>query len=225
MTGSFLIYESLAANNNGPEFNFWIQLLVMVLLAASWSIYSLVKKKTHKFRELQNSYLKNPAASENTKQWHKKLQDKFFYGLKNVTSPYTSDKPVSKPNSLAISRKDALITREIQTSTDDKKPLIQAVSQRKRDLQSGMELLEVDFLLSIVENTENSSEKQTTMRDLSFAELIRRGRLSVIDSRALQAYALNKDKLYAKELQAEAMKELTERTKHKDSAGGSHAKL
>jgi hypothetical protein len=90
----------------------------------------------------------------------------------------------------------------------------QAVPERTlRDLQSGMELLGLDFLLSIVENTNgDDDEKDVTMRKLNFKELLRRGKLNQADSNALKVYAINKGNLYDKDIQCEAIKTLAERT-------------
>jgi hypothetical protein len=82
-----------------------------------------------------------------------------------------------------------------------------------RDLQSGMELLGLDFLLKVVENTnDGKNEKDVTMRKLNFKELARRGALNRTDSSALKEYAVNKGNLYGKDIQCEAMKSLAERT-------------
>jgi hypothetical protein len=90
---------------------------------------------------------------------------------------------------------------------------------RDKDLASGMEILELDFLLSIVENTESDDGNDVTMRKLNFNELLRREQLDTIDSTALKVYAKNEDKLYGKVIQCEAMKELTKRTSHKSKRG------
>jgi hypothetical protein len=85
--------------------------------------------------------------------------------------------------------------------------------KRGKDLQSGMELLGLDFLLKVVENTnDGSDEKDVTMRKLNFKELQRRGKLNQADSNALKVYAVNKSNLYGKDIQCEAMKSLAERT-------------
>lgn len=86
---------------------------------------------------------------------------------------------------------------------------------RDKDLASGMEILELDFLLSVVENTESDDSNDVTMRKLNFNELLRREQLDTIDSTALKVYAKNEDKLYGKVIQCEAMKELTKRTVQK----------
>jgi len=89
-----------------------------------------------------------------------------------------------------------------------------------KDLHSGMELLELDFLLSIVENTKGNDDNDVTMRKLNFNELLRRDQLNEADSNALRVYAINEGKLYGKDIQCEAMKELTTRTAHKSKRSG-----
>jgi hypothetical protein len=85
--------------------------------------------------------------------------------------------------------------------------------KREKDLHSGMELLGLNFLLSIVENTNGGDdEKDVAIRKLNFKELLRRGKLNQADSKALRKYAINKGNLYGKDIQCEAMKSLAERT-------------
>jgi hypothetical protein len=83
---------------------------------------------------------------------------------------------------------------------------------REKDLAGGMEILDLDFLLSIVENTEGNDKNDVAMRRLTFDELLRREQLDTIDSNALRVYAMNEGELYGKVIQCEAMKVLTERT-------------
>jgi len=84
--------------------------------------------------------------------------------------------------------------------------------KRGRDLHGGMELLDLDFLLDIVENTESTDEYDMTMRKLSFHELARTGRLSEVDSHALKYVCMDEDGLFDKRMQCEAMQELAART-------------
>ncbi len=50
------------------------------------------------------------------------------------------------------------------------------LKKKEKDLDSGMELLGSDFLLNIVENTnDGNDEKDVAMRKLNFKELLRRG--------------------------------------------------
>ncbi len=86
------------------------------------------------------------------------------------------------------------------------------LTEKNRDLQGGMELLEVDFLLSIVENTKGNAQNDVTMRKLNFNEVLRREKLSKVNSKVLTVYAINRGNLYGKDIQCKAMEELTERT-------------
>jgi len=81
-----------------------------------------------------------------------------------------------------------------------------------RDLQSGLELLDLDFLLGVVENIEANNEQDIVMRKLSFNELVRTNRIHEIDSNALRVYAMDAEAHFGKEIQVEAFKELAERT-------------
>ena len=56
---------------------------------------------------------------------------------------------------------------DVQGSKDDS-------AQRQANLHTGMELLEMDFLLGVVENTDGSDENDVQMRRLVFNELLRR---------------------------------------------------
>jgi len=86
---------------------------------------------------------------------------------------------------------------------------------KERDLAGGMEMLELDFLLGVVEDTRNDDKNDVTMRKLGFNELLRRAKQNQIDSTALTVYAVNQGNLYGRDIQCEAMKELTKRTTHK----------
>lgn len=92
--------------------------------------------------------------------------------------------------------------------------------EKNKDLRSGMEMLEPDFLLSIVENTNGNDPNDVTMRKLNFYELLRRQQLNTIDSNALKVYAVNERNLYDKTIQCEALKVLAERTAGKGKNSG-----
>ncbi len=86
------------------------------------------------------------------------------------------------------------------------------LTEKNRDLQGGMDLLEIDFLLSIVENTKGNAQNDVTMRKLNFNEMLRREKQDQIDSNALAVYTVNAGNLYGKDIQCEATKELANRT-------------
>jgi len=84
-----------------------------------------------------------------------------------------------------------------------------------KDLSGGMEILEPEFLLSVVENTKDDDSNDITMRRLTFYELLRRNQINTIDSNSLKVYAVNEHRFYDKTIQCEAIKVLAERTKQK----------
>jgi hypothetical protein len=84
-----------------------------------------------------------------------------------------------------------------------------------RNLAGGMDLLEMDFLLGVIENTDGEDKNDVAMRRLSFNEVLRRNQQSDIDSSSLSVYAVDEKDLYGKDIQCAAMKELTRRTEQK----------
>jgi hypothetical protein len=84
-----------------------------------------------------------------------------------------------------------------------------------RNLAGGMDLLEMDFLLGVIENTDGDDKNDVAMRRLSFNEVLRRNQQSDIDSSSLSVYAVDEKDLYGKDIQCAAMKELTRRTEQK----------
>ncbi len=100
------------------------------------------------------------------------------------------------------------------------KPKGESDREGGRDLAGGMEMLELDFLLSVVENTKGDDKNDVMMRKLNFNELLRREQLNEIDSNALKVYVVDEGNLYGKDIQCQAMKELTVRTARKGKHGG-----
>jgi hypothetical protein len=84
-----------------------------------------------------------------------------------------------------------------------------------RNLAGGMEVLELEFLLGVIENTEGDDKNDIAMRKLTFNEVLRREQQSEIDSSALSVYAVDDKDFYGKDIQCAAMKELTRRTTSK----------
>ena len=81
-----------------------------------------------------------------------------------------------------------------------------------RNLAGGMEMLEMDFLLGVIENTDGEEKNDVAMRKLTFNEVLRREQQSEIDSSSLAVYAVDEKDLYGKDIQCAAIKELTRRT-------------
>lgn len=86
-----------------------------------------------------------------------------------------------------------------------------------RNLGGGMEMLDLDFLLGVIESTDGEDKNDVAMRKLSFNEALRRNQQNEIDSSALTVYAVDEKGLYGKDIQCAAMKELTKRTEQKGS--------
>jgi hypothetical protein len=115
-----------------------------------------------------------------------------------------SDKVVElRPGETGFENSEAESTQTAQTT------------QRTEDLESGMELLELDFLLGVIENAEGADKNDVMMRKMCFSEVIRRNQQNEIDSYALKVYALNDSNIYGKDIQCESMKEMALRTTHK----------
>ena len=90
-------------------------------------------------------------------------------------------------------------------------------TQAQRNLAGGMDLLELDFLLGIVENTNGEDKNDVSMRKLSFNEVLRRSQQNEVDSNSLVLYAVDEKGRYGKDIQCAAIKELAHRTEHKGS--------
>jgi hypothetical protein len=164
----------LAARNSEGDDTIWVNMLVIVILAVAFGIFSLAKAKANKSKV------------EDLPRPKREHTGKTFNSRKEWLSPLSGP---ARAKSEDLHKK------------------------REKDLQSGMELLEMDFLLNIVENTnDGSDEKDVVIRKLNFKELLRRGKLNQTDSKALRVYAINKGNLYGKDIQCEAMKSLAERT-------------
>lgn len=81
-----------------------------------------------------------------------------------------------------------------------------------RDMAGGMEILELDFLLSVIENTDATTDNDIMMRKLAFNELIRTNRVNEVESQSLKVYAIDEHGWFTKDIQCESFKELTTRT-------------
>ena len=224
-----LIQTILAAGNSEGEDTVWTQILVLVMLAASWGIYSLIKTRAKKLKDQQQDYPEDTGSPDAQRRWRWQIQPSpgDIARRKAVTrKPVTkiqeirlhNSKPVgeAKLPSLAPARKAHVDEPKEFISKPLKELKDKPAKEKGKDLHSGMELLELDFLLSVVENTKGGDENDVTMRKLNFNELLRRDQLNEADSSALAVYAINQGNLYGKDIQCETMKELTERTAHKN---------
>lgn len=199
-----LVQIILAASDADGEETFWIQMLVLVVLGAGVGIVSLIKTRANRFKTQKQCWPEGAGRPHSRRgrqiEAVKELKDKCLGIFLKTAQPKTiTERPMFDFEAADIAGQGK------QKNEIDK--------AGKKDLASGMEILELDFLLSIVENTKGNNKKDVMMRKLVFNELIRREQLDAVDSDALNVYTLNKGKLYNKDVQCGAMKELAERTK------------
>ena len=176
------------------EGTFWIQLLMLVMLAAGAGIYILFKsrvkragRETHD--EVIETIIETPVVS-----------------LVEPPKSLSKSAPLPPPAPAEHRRIEWSVTSEI------KPPVVSEVEPRQKDLTGGMELLARNFLVSVVERTGSPDQRDVTMRCLCFTELTRRGQLASLASTALKIYTLDEDGFYGKVIRFEAMAELAGRT-------------
>ncbi|MHC4395082.1 MAG: hypothetical protein ACYS1A_05450 [Planctomycetota bacterium] len=201
---SFLIYKILVASNNYGEDTFWIQILVFLLVAASLGVYSLVKRKPGQARQSGRGIATKIGSGHIESSRRFQLSHKHITPLKSVVQKYTT-----KVKDIRFR-----IRKPLKGSTLDL-DTAETAGQRNADLTGGMELLELDFLLRVAENTEGKNKNDVMMRKLTFNELVRRIKLDQVNSSVLKVYAINQEKLHGKDIQCEAIKELSKRTTYK----------
>jgi len=182
----------LAASGNEAEESVWVQILVLVILAAGVGVYGFVKKRVKQFDRWEG-YSRRALSLQSLE---KKIMNAKRAGIYSETIERIEKEPTLESGAAAIAAGNRL--------TD--------AACRGKDLASGMEMLEEDLLVRLVEQTEGSDEYDVMMRKLSFNELVRREQLWAAESRAIKVYAINQGNLYGKDIQCEAMKELAERT-------------
>ena len=198
----------LAAGNIDGEDTIWMQMLVLVVLVVLLGVGSLVKTRVSSFKDEQQNY---PEGGGTSYTWLRRLikplreLKKNRLGILTVQSKATIKEPVLFDTPDAAGRE---------------RPKGEAARERGRDLACGMEMLELDFLLSVVENAEGDDKNDVMMRKLNFNELLRREQLNKIDGNALKVYAVDEGNLYGKDIQCQAIKELAVRTVRESKHSG-----
>ena len=192
----------LAAGGNETEEIFWTQILVLVMLAAGVGVYSFIRKRARQVDQ-QEGYADYTRVAFSgggwASKWLKVLEDKGA----DIFSR-TAEQEVEMEKGPTLESGEAAIAGWGRLRDEVCKG---------RDLGSGMEVLEQDLLVRVVEETKGDDDYDVMMRKLSFKELVRREQLVAADSKALKVYAMNGGNLYGKDIQCEAMKELAGRTK------------
>jgi len=182
----------------------WIQLLVVVILAAGWGLYAAVRAQRRGFAHGDGAH-------------RMEMGNKFERLRRNVRRQVRG-----WADGVAEKAKEAIAGVELARVAHMEKqkptPSVRKVVGGRRDVSSGMELLPSGFLVGVVEDLSGEDEGDVTIRRCCFDELVRRGELSVVDSGALIEYAEDLEGRYTKQIQCEAMKELARRTMDKSSS-------
>ena len=211
---AFFIQAILAVGNSDGQENFWIQILVLLLVVVAWGLYSLLKKKPDQLRGQSQKLTTRTSTGhlQSHRQLH--LSHKRITHLRNAVQKYSA-KAKDIPLGIRKRAKESEPNLDTAERTSREKLKKEATEVRQADLTSGMELLELDFLLSVVANTAGRDKNSVTMRKLAFNELVRRAKLNHIRSGILKLYAINQGNLYDKDIQCEAISEMSRRTAQK----------
>jgi hypothetical protein len=184
----------LAANNMDEENAFWITMLMLVVLGGVVGIISLARSRAKRFEsQKQNRPEGGSRPYKHGSEQIRAVKDKYVEFFLKVAQPKTDSQ-------------ELLFDFEAAGKVEADK------QKKQRDLSSGMEVLDLDFLVKVVEKTRGKNKKNVTMRQLVFNELVRREKLDAIKSKTLNIYTINKGNVYSKNIQCEAMRELSKRT-------------
>jgi hypothetical protein len=198
----------LAAGNIDGEDTIWMQMLVLVVLVVLLGVGSLIKTRVSSFKDEQQNY---PAGARSPHTQHRWLIKPLRELKKNRLGILTAQSKATIKEPVLFDTPDA---------AGRERPKGEAARERGRDLAGGMEMLKLDFLLSVVENAEGDDKNDVMMRKLNFNELLRREQLNEIDGNALKVYAVDEGNLYGKDIQCQAIKELAVRTARKSKHSG-----
>jgi len=222
---------NLAASNS--EDAFYSQLLVAVVLAAGFGIYTLIKshkarygsKGSNVFGRLKDiaspfghsakSYAKRSAAV--VQELVVFARRRLFDRATHITQSSPEQSSVETEHiPLHVIPAESPSKRGAESSFREDIPIpveqtIQPVP-KKHDLTCGMELLDRNFLVQSVERTDSDDRRDISIRCLCFNELVRRNELSAVAGAALTVYTVDENGFYGKTIRCEAMKELASRT-------------
>ena len=179
-------FVCLAAGDS--EESFWVQLLVVVILAAGVGIYTLAKSRAKRVR--------------------RKASDEI---IETLFEPQNND----SSSALHLPRRRFELKPDSQSSVLSPPSLVirhSIPSHKRRDTAGGMELLTGDFLAGVVEHIDDVDNPGIAMRSMCWKELARRGELGAVSSKALKKYILNEGGFFDKLIRREAMAQLASRT-------------
>lgn len=209
----FLIQALPIADIGNEESNFLMQILVFLLLAVFCGVYSLVKNNRSKYKDQQRNHAEQSHTHYAKSRWRFLMPHKLIAPRKGIVQEYITKMKHTQHHTPSLPQEPKLDFDTIGQAGREK-PKNKPATEKNKDLRSGMDLLELDSLLSIVENIKGNDQNDVTMRKLNFNEVLRREKLSQVNSKVLTVYAINQSNLYGKDIQCEAMGELAERTMH-----------
>ena len=189
----------IIAGNGAGEDAFWIQILMLAVLGFAVGVGSFFKTRSKKLKEQRRYYLEDIRNSQGRFNRRMKAPKEVKHRWLGVFPELLQSRVIAEGVRVADKTRSGKRTNKPGRRTE-------------KDLDSGMELLEPDFLLGIIKNTKSNDEKDVMMRKLGFNELVRRGQLCAASGNTLKVYAVDDGNLYGKDIQCEAMKELAERT-------------
>ena len=208
----FLIQAILIAGIGDEESSFWMQLLVFLIVAVVWGVYyNLTDNNRSKHKDQQQELLEKTRTHHAKSRFRFRLPHKPVALRKGIVQEYIARMKDTRHHIPNLSQEPKLDFDSLGTASQ-KNLKNKLATEKNKDLRSGMELLGLDFLLSIVEHIKGNDQNDVTMRKLNFNELLRREKQNQIDSNSLAVYAVNMGNLYGKDIQCEATKELAKRT-------------
>ena len=218
----FLIQSILIAEIGNEDNSFWIQILVFLFVAVAFGLYSYTKNNRSKHKDHQQDFPGQARPHRAESRWRFHLPHKPFAPQKGIVQEYIAKMKKTRHHDHDIDHAPSLsqepkVDFDSPAPADRKIPKSKPAAEKNKNLCGGMDLLELDFLLSTVENIKGNDKNDVTMRKLNFNEVIRREKLSKVKSKALKIYAINGGNLYDKDIQCRAMGELAERTTRTNS--------
>jgi len=178
-------------------------MLVLVVIGSLVGLGYLIKTRRGTYKNHRQYHL--PGTHPSGGQLHRQIRR-----LKDSTNKYIGF--FAKTDKRKFVAEESISAFGTVDPTTPKKGKGTVGKEAEKDLTGGMELLELDFLVSVVENTNGDDKNDVIIRKFSFNELLRRKKLGQVSSNALKVYTIDEGNLYGKEIQCVAMKELSHRT-------------
>jgi hypothetical protein len=192
----------LAAGNS--EEGFWVQLLVIVILACAAGFYTLIKSRVKRTRRNTEDAIIETIIESQAPLLHTPKKQSLVNSA--VSAPALRN-PKGEVGISAV--KQPVVKSPAPVRFEFKKPI-----QKTRDTSGGMEILSREFLVGVVERTSAIEKLDISIRSMCWNELSRRDELFAVSSESLKIYILNERGFFDKAIRREAMVELAGRTEN-----------